>query len=124
MADGILPPFKTHSAGDIPGLILLGQLIIFDHHWLKNDPDLDPQEWRERARAACEDLGVLAEFQVYAGADVTVVFSPANQPSSEQIETCIKAVMKYRWTAREIPSELRLKTGFEDPFAQYRKPRQ
>jgi hypothetical protein len=122
VADGILPPFKTQSAGDIPGLILLGQLVIFDHHWLKNFPDLDPQEWRERARSACEDLGVIAIFEVNSQADVTVVFSPTNQPSAEQIERCVQAVLKHRWTGREIPSELKLKTGHEDPFAQYRKP--
>jgi hypothetical protein len=122
MAGGILPPFKTLSAGDIPGIILLGCLVVFDHEWLKNDPDLDSQEWRARARAACEELGVLAEFEVIPDADVTVIVSPSNRPSGEQIEACVKAVLHYRWTGREIPSELKLKTGYEDPFAQYRKP--
>jgi hypothetical protein len=116
MHDRILPPFKTQSAGDIPGLILLGSLVIFDHRWLDNDPDLDPQAWRARARAACEELGVLAEFQVVPEADLTVIFSPSNHPSREQIEICMQAVLRHRWTDREIPSELLLKTGHEDPF--------
>lgn len=121
MPDRILPPFKTQSAGDIPGLILLGCLVIFDHHWLDADPDLDPQQWRERARAACEELGVLAEFQVIPEADLTVIFSSGNRPDKEQVETCAQAVLRHRWTGREIPSELLLKTGHEDPFEQYRK---
>jgi len=121
VSDRILPPFKTQSAGDIPGLILLGCLVIFDHRWLEKDPDLDPRQWRERARAACEELGVLAEFQVFPEADLTVVFSPGNRPGREQIETCMQAVLRHRWTGREIPSELLRKTGHEDPFEPYRK---
>jgi hypothetical protein len=76
----ILPPFKTHSAGDIPGLILLGRLVIFDHGRLDNDPDIDPPGWRARARTACAELGVAAEFHVVPEADLAIIFSPANQP--------------------------------------------
>lgn len=106
------------TATDVAGQLRLGRWVVYLHEWAERG-GIDPAYWREVVEAACDEDGIDCEIVIIESKSLTVVFNKAISPDFDMIRSSIDAMLHKRWTGDTIPSELKYRTGSDDPFAQF-----
>jgi hypothetical protein len=116
-------PFMADSARGVVGQLRLGNWVVFLHEWADKG-EIDPSHWQEVVQAACAEDEIDCEIVVIEPKSLTVIFNKALAPDFDMIRSSIDAVLHKRWVGEPIPSELKYRTGSDDPFAlfSYRPP--
>lgn len=106
------------SVKDVVGQLRLGKWVVYLHEWADKG-GIDPAHWRDVVRAVCEEDGISCEIVAVEAKSLTIVFNKAMVPDFDMVRSSIDAVLHKRWTGEPISSELKYRTGSDDPFAQF-----